>query len=96
MNFRGTPYLILEHSRLTLSNERLLDCIRDSLRYGILVQEMNFFLRGMDIDVDRSRVDLKTKDLVTLWKDDHSESTGIPEVNEWRGALWKDSIIDSF
>lgn len=43
--------LILEHSRLTLTYERLLDCICDSLYDYILVQEVHFFLCWMHIDI---------------------------------------------
>jgi hypothetical protein len=52
-------HLVLKHPRLALSEKHLLQNVRNALRYRILDDEVGLSGCGMDIEVDRARVDLR-------------------------------------
>lgn len=59
MGTHGSTYLILEHPRLALSDERVLNRICYTFGNGFFIQEMHFTLRWMYVYVYRLRIDLQ-------------------------------------
>lgn len=53
-------HLILKFSRLILSNQSVMYGVRYLLYDSLFIQEVNFALRRVHIDVYRARIDLKT------------------------------------
>lgn len=50
-------YLILEYPRLTLTRKLLLNGIRYPLNNGFFIQEVDFALGRMHVDIHRPRIE---------------------------------------
>jgi hypothetical protein len=84
------PYLVLERPGAALTYERRLQSIRKSVHDRILIQEVDFAFRRMNVHVHRTRINMKAVGgCGSKWYSPFAltRSQLLPEIDEREGAF---------